>query len=136
MKRCVVIPISKNSCGRVGSSVRPRHAGHGRARDLFLATAVVVVLRPDRLHREEFHRLLRLAPKLTEREAQIATLLSEEISLVTASDRLHPGFGTVRNHLKRYFCEDRYASTRRANRSAPLAFALEFSTIRNCRYGP
>jgi DNA-binding CsgD family transcriptional regulator len=73
----------------------------GRARDVFLATAAVVVAVPG--HVNPLPGALRQLFGLTEREAQIAALLAEGSSLSTIAERLHLGLGTVRNHMKIIF---------------------------------
>jgi len=78
----------------------------GQARDVFLATAAVaVVLQPsarpqaDRLDTVLLHD----AFGFTEREAAVALLLSEGISLIEIAHVLRIRVGTVRNHLKSVF---------------------------------
>jgi len=76
----------------------------GRARDVFLATAAVVIIINADCGRAALPLpLIRSALGLTEREAQIGALLAAGSSLQAIADRLHLGVGTVRNHLKRIF---------------------------------
>jgi DNA-binding CsgD family transcriptional regulator len=76
----------------------------GRAREVFLATAaVVVVTAPDRAETGPLPGVIRQALGLTAREAQIAALLAAGLNLPTIAERLRLGIGTVRNHLKSIF---------------------------------
>jgi DNA-binding CsgD family transcriptional regulator len=76
----------------------------GRARDVFLATAaLVVVIDPGRAEAGPLPGAIRQALGLTEREAQVAALLAEGSSLRAIAERLHVGLGTVRNHVKSIF---------------------------------
>ena len=76
----------------------------GRGRDVFLATAVVVVVKQlDRPARAPRPKLIRQALGLTEREAEIAALLAEGSDLSAIAERLRIGIGTARNHLKSIF---------------------------------
>jgi DNA-binding CsgD family transcriptional regulator len=78
----------------------------GRARDVFVATAVlVVIIEPGRTQGASFAAAIRQAVGLTEREAQIAMLLVEGLDLPTISERLRLGMGTLRNHLKSLFAK-------------------------------
>jgi DNA-binding CsgD family transcriptional regulator len=78
----------------------------GGARDVFLATAAVAVViepspqaAPDGLLPDG----IREALGLTIREAQIARLLAEGLSLTEIAVRLRMRIGTARNHLKSIF---------------------------------
>jgi DNA-binding CsgD family transcriptional regulator len=78
----------------------------GAARDVFVATAAIaLVITPSRrpavanLFAEE----IREALSLTAREAEIAALLAEGLSLAEIAERLRLGTGTARNHLKSIF---------------------------------
>ena len=76
----------------------------GHARDVFLATVVmVVVIEPGRVKKDPIVDVARQTFGLTEREAQIAALLAEGSSLPTIARRLRLGMGTVRNHVKSIF---------------------------------
>lgn len=76
----------------------------GRARDVFLVTAaMVVVIAPHRPSARLSPELIRQVFGLTGREAQIAALLAEGLALAAIARRLHLGLGTVRNHLKSIF---------------------------------
>lgn len=76
----------------------------GRARDVFLATAaIVIVTAPGRARTGLPPEVIRQALGLTGREAQIAVLLAEGLSLPTIAERLRLGLGTVRNHVKSIF---------------------------------
>jgi DNA-binding CsgD family transcriptional regulator len=111
-----VIPIT-NQCGdRVLLHVVPVT---GHARDVFLATAaVVVVIEPDRTRPGPLPALIRQAFCLTEREVQIAALLAEGLSLPTIAERLRLGLGTLRNHVKSIFRKNRYTAAGRARLAA------------------
>ena len=94
----------------------------GRARDVFLATAAVAVLiEPGRGRVGPLAGAIRQAFGLTEREAQIATLLAEGLSLPMIAERLRLGLGTVRNHLKSIFGK---TETRRQGELVALLCAL------------
>lgn len=94
----------------------------GRARDVFLATAAVAVLiDPSRDKVRPLANVIRQTLGLTEREAQIATLLAEGLSLPTIGKRLHLGLGTIRNHLKSIFGK---TETRRQGELVALLCAL------------
>jgi DNA-binding CsgD family transcriptional regulator len=78
----------------------------GRARDIFLATAAVAVL----IGRSRRPGPLALAPaglrdafSLTDREARVAALLGDGLSLGEIARNLRMGPGTARNHLKAVF---------------------------------
>jgi DNA-binding CsgD family transcriptional regulator len=58
---------------------------------------------------------------LTEREAQIATLLAEGSSLPAIAGSLRLGLGTIRNHVKRIFGK---TGTRRQGELVALLCAL------------
>ncbi|MFZ2004974.1 MAG: helix-turn-helix transcriptional regulator [Stellaceae bacterium] len=76
----------------------------GRARDVFVATAALVLISHARREAEApLRELVQEAFGLTEREAQIATLLARGLDLGTIARRLRIGLGTVRNHLKGVF---------------------------------
>lgn len=76
----------------------------GRARDVFTATAALVVITQGRRESAEpLQNLVRDALGLTEREGQIAMLLAGGLDLPMIAERLHIGLGTVRNHLKSLF---------------------------------
>lgn len=78
----------------------------GRARDVFHAAAAIAVLielAPRSAISRPFLAAIRGAMGLTTREAQIAALLAEGLSLTQIADRLHVGIGTARNHLKTIF---------------------------------
>jgi len=78
----------------------------GRARDIFLATAavaVVIAARPRPDCRIVAPNLLREAFSLTDREAEVASLLGEGLDLPEIARRLRIDLGTVRNHLKSVF---------------------------------
>jgi DNA-binding CsgD family transcriptional regulator len=76
----------------------------GRGRDVFLATAVIVLVKQlDRPARAPRPDLIRQALGLTEREAEIAALLAEGSSLPDIAERLNIGIGTARNHVKSIF---------------------------------
>lgn len=76
----------------------------GRAREVFLATAAVVVIVGSGCAKATFPTTqIRSALGLTEREAQIGALLGEGLSLPNIADHLHLGLGTLRNHLKSIF---------------------------------
>jgi DNA-binding CsgD family transcriptional regulator len=76
----------------------------GRARDVFRATAaLVVVIDRDRAKLGPVVGVIRQALGLTDREAQVANLLAEGLSLPTIAQHLHLGIGTVRNHVKNTF---------------------------------
>jgi DNA-binding CsgD family transcriptional regulator len=78
----------------------------GRARDVFLATAMIaVVIEPPPLAARggQLADGIRQALGLTTREAQIAALLAEGLSLGEAAVRLRLRVGTARNHLKSVF---------------------------------
>lgn len=78
----------------------------GGARDVFLATAaVVVVTQPDRPRSGPLPDIIRQAFDLTVREAQIASLLAGGSSLSSIAESLQLGIGTVRNHLKSIFAK-------------------------------
>jgi len=94
----------------------------GRARDVFLATAAVAVLiEPGRDRVSPLAGVIRQAFGLTEREAQIATLLAEGLSLPTIAERLRLGIGTIRNHVKSIFGK---TGTRRQGELVALLCAL------------
>ncbi|HTW52859.1 MAG TPA: LuxR C-terminal-related transcriptional regulator [Stellaceae bacterium] len=94
----------------------------GRARDVFLATAAVAVLiDPGRDRVGPLAGVIRQAFGLTEREAQIATLLAEGLSLPTIAERLRLGIGTIRNHVKSVFGK---TGTRRQGELVALLCAL------------
>ena len=94
----------------------------GRARDVFLATAVVVVaIEPSPIRVGSLAGVARQAFGLTQREAQIATLLAEGLSLPMIAERLRLGLGTIRNHLKSIFGK---TETRRQGELVALLCAL------------
>jgi DNA-binding CsgD family transcriptional regulator len=94
----------------------------GRARDVFLATAAVAVLiEPGRDGAGPHAGATRQAFGLTEREAQIATLLAEGLSLPTIAERLRLGLGTIRNHVKSIFGK---TGTRRQGELVAMLCAL------------
>ena len=94
----------------------------GLARDVFLATAAVAVLiDPCRDRVGPLAGVIRQAFGLTEREAQIATLLADGLSLPTIAERLRLGIGTVRNHVKNIFGK---TETRRQGELVALLCAL------------
>jgi DNA-binding CsgD family transcriptional regulator len=78
----------------------------GVARDVFLATAAIaVIIEPS--PRPAGAGLLTAAVRdafgLTAREAQVAALLAEGLSLAEIAGRLGLRIGTARNHLKAIF---------------------------------
>lgn len=78
----------------------------GRARDVFLATAAIVVVTvPGRVGVGPLPGALRQSFGLTEREAQIAALLAEGLSLPLIAEHLRLGLGTVRNYVKSIFAK-------------------------------
>lgn len=96
-----VVPIANRQGERKFLHVVPVT---GLARDVFLATAaIVVVIEPDRARAGPLPGALRQALGLTEREAEVATLLAAGSDLPTIAQRLHLGLGTLRNHLKSIF---------------------------------
>jgi DNA-binding CsgD family transcriptional regulator len=95
----------------------------GLARDVFLATAaVVVVIEPGRPRLASLAGAIRQALGLTQREAQIAMLLAEGLSLPAIAERLHLGLGTLRNHLKSIFAK---TGTRRQGELVALLRTLQ-----------
>ncbi len=75
----------------------------GRARDVFIATSVLVlVVKPDRQGAGVFGQARRRSG-LSARRSQIAERLARGMSLVAIADQLRLGVGTVRNHLKTIF---------------------------------
>lgn len=95
----------------------------GRARDIFLATAaIVVVTEPDRTKTGPLPAVIRQALGLTPREAQIAALLAAGLSLPMIAERLHLGIGTMRNHLKSIFGK---TDTRRQGELIALLLRLQ-----------
>ncbi|HET9847180.1 MAG TPA: helix-turn-helix transcriptional regulator [Candidatus Dormibacteraeota bacterium] len=102
-----VIPITDEFGDRTFVYVVPVT---GNARDVFHATAAVVVVKPDRPKPGPAADLIKAALGLTEREAEIAALLAGGLSLVATAERLHLGVGTTRNHMKSIF---RKTGTRR-----------------------
>lgn len=95
----------------------------GRARDVFLSTAAVAVLiDPGRDKAGPQTYLIRQAFGLTRREAQIAILLADGLSLPTIAERLRLGLGTVRNHMKSIFGK---TETRRQGELVALLCALQ-----------
>lgn len=97
----------------------------GRSRDVFLATAAVAVLiDPSRsggggVLPKSIQEML----GLTGREAQIAALLAEGLSLAEIAERLRLQIGTARNHLKRIFEK---SGTRRQGELIALIDKLKF----------
>ena len=78
----------------------------GRARDVFMATAaIVLIIEPGRTKRAFPALAIRQALGLTRREAQIAALLAEGLGLPKIAERLRIGLGTLRNHLKSIFAK-------------------------------
>lgn len=78
----------------------------GAARDVFLATAAVAVVIEPSPHPKSDGVLadgVREALGLTSREAEIARLLAEGLSLTEIAERLRMRTGTARNHLKSVF---------------------------------
>lgn len=78
----------------------------GRARDVFLATAVIAILIEPSPVVDRGGQLadgIRQALGLTAREAQIAALLAEGLSLSEVAAGLRLRVGTARNHLKSVF---------------------------------
>lgn len=78
----------------------------GLARDVFLAASAVAVIIDPAKQRAGIHMLpdaLQDALGLTAREAQIAALLAEGLSLTEIAGRLRLQVGTARNHLKAIF---------------------------------
>ena len=114
-----VVPIADQCGNRTFLYVVPVT---GHARDVFLATAaVVVVVEPDRARLAPLPAFIRQALCLTKREAQIAALLAEGLSLPTIAERLRLGLGTLRNHVKSIF---RKTGTRRQAELVALLCAL------------
>jgi DNA-binding CsgD family transcriptional regulator len=114
-----IIPITNQSGDRRFLYVVPV-TGHGR--DVFLATAaVVVVVEPDRARLGPLPAFIRQALCLTKREAQIAALIAEGLGLPTIAERLRLGLGTLRNHVKSIF---RKTGTRRQAELVALLCAL------------
>lgn len=78
----------------------------GRARDVFLATAAVAVLIEPSPHPARVGLVpetIKDALRLTAREAEIAALIAEGLSLTEIAARLSLRLGTARNHLKSIF---------------------------------
>jgi len=77
----------------------------GQARDIFLATAAVaVLLRPFSGQRSDLTGVVLCETfGFTQRETQVALLLTEGLSLAEIGRKLGIHVGTVRNHLKRIF---------------------------------
>jgi DNA-binding CsgD family transcriptional regulator len=77
----------------------------GAARDVFLATAAIaVIIDPEQPGASSLSKpAVRDALGLTAREAEIAALLTEGLSLSEVASRLHLQIGTARNHLKSIF---------------------------------
>lgn len=75
----------------------------GRARDIFLATAAILVVERDRVRGGLDPDVIRQALALTEREAQVAALLARGSSPQTIAECLEIGRGTVRGHMKSIF---------------------------------
>lgn len=95
----------------------------GRARDVFLATAaMVVVISPSCIGADRLPHMIAQAFGLTEREAQIAALLAAGKSLSEMVKRLGIGIGTVRNHVKCVFAK---TGTRRQGELIALLRALQ-----------
>jgi len=95
----------------------------GRARDVFVATAaLIVVVEPGRDRSAPLAATIRQALELTEREAAIAGLLSQGLSLPVIAARLGLGLGTVRNHLKSIFGK---TGTQRQGELVALLCALQ-----------
>jgi DNA-binding CsgD family transcriptional regulator len=89
---------------------------------VFLATAgLVVVVQPDHPKPGRPPAFIRQALCLTEREAQIAGLLAEGLSLPVIAERFHLSLGTLRNHVKSIF---RKTGTRRQGELVALLCAL------------
>jgi DNA-binding CsgD family transcriptional regulator len=98
-----VITITNQSGERVFVQIVPVTGG---AREVFLATAAIAVIieassRPAVT--SLFPAQLQEAFGLTIREAQIAALLAEGLSLADIAERLGMGVATARNHLKNIF---------------------------------
>lgn len=94
----------------------------GRARDIFLATsAVAVLIEPKRRAPAVVLDLgmLRVAFGLTDREAVVAALLAEGLSLPELARHLGLQVGTARNHLKSVF--EKTGTTRQGELVALLA---------------
>jgi DNA-binding CsgD family transcriptional regulator len=77
----------------------------GRARDVFLSTAAVAVLIASKPRRRAAfdHTLIRDVLSLTDREADVALLLSEGLSPAEIAKHLRIQVDTVRDHLKSVF---------------------------------
>jgi DNA-binding CsgD family transcriptional regulator len=78
----------------------------GAARDVFVATAAIaLVITPSQRSAVAnlFAEEIREALGLTAREAEIAALLTDGLSLAEIAARLGLGTGTARNHLKSIF---------------------------------
>lgn len=94
----------------------------GRARDVFVATAALVVISQAQCETEEpLQDFVQEAFGLTEREGQIAALLARGLDLATIARRLRVGLGTVRNHLKGVFGK---TGTRRQGELVALLCAM------------
>ncbi len=96
----------------------------GRARDVFVATAAIaVVIRPRSSPRSSLPNEIREALGLTTREAQVAQILAEGLSLTEAARRLRIQIGTARNHLKSIFEK---SGTKRQGELVALLCNLKF----------
>lgn len=113
-----VISMTNHSGDRVFLYVVPVI---GHARDVFLAAAALVVVKPHRAKLGSATSLIKATLGLTEREAQIAALLAEGLSLLAAAERLRLGVGTIRNHIKSIF---RKTGTRRQGELVALVCAV------------
>jgi DNA-binding CsgD family transcriptional regulator len=78
----------------------------GRARDVFLSASTLAILIETEAQTPRFRlspSTLRAAFGLTDREAEVASLLAEGASLVVVAKRLRIESATARTHLKRIF---------------------------------
>lgn len=81
----------------------------GPARDVFAAAAALAVVIPLRLvpPSSPYAGVLRDAFGLTEREADVASLVASGMALSDVAERLQVQIGTARNHLKNIFAKTR-----------------------------